>query len=132
MIDTVKCDRMAGFLIGAQQLGYSLNNAWDLLLSSEQGNGLLNDEYAYAVHHQGIATAEKADASIGFKYKKGKPKNVNIDQMLLLANFIEFTNKTFNVPYKDIFKKISIQDFMKTCGAVLGNYDDKIVKGYIL
>lgn len=132
MIDAVKCDRLAGFLIGAQREGYSLDTSWDMLLNSKQGQGILNDDYEFAVHHMGIASAKKAIKDIGKNYKRGHELDPDISTMLLLATFIETANKKFKIPYENIFKKISISEFMEKCGYVLGNYDDKLIKEYIM
>ena len=37
-----------------------------------------------------------------------------------------------SIRYKDMFKHISLNEFMKICGNVLGNYDDKLIKAYII
>ena len=51
----------------------------------------------FAVHHQGITTAIKADA--------------------------EYGNKRFHLAYETIFAKMSIGEFFEKCGnKVLGNY----------
>ena len=54
------------------------------------------------------------------------------DVMMCLGNFIEFDHIEFKMPYKDIFKKCSIGGFRNRCRNVLGNYDDKLVKAYLL
>ena len=131
-----KPDRIAYFLIGALGLGYSLNDAWHLLLHSKEGLGILNNEYTYVVHFMGIPSAQKADKENGGKYNKCIP---DIDKIVeetfyleLLGEFIEFVNNYFHVPYDQIFNKMSIQDFYETCGHVLGNYDDKLYKRYLM
>lgn len=131
-MDEIKNDKFAGFFIGAGKLGYSMEDTWKLMLNSRQGLGLLNDEYAYVVHHSGEATAIKADEEYGNSYKKQKPEKRTYEEMFLLGDFIENANKNFHLNYKDIFHNISITDFVNQCGYVLGNYDDKLIKRYLL
>lgn len=126
-----KKDRLAGFLVGAQRLGYTLNDAWDLLLHSREGSGILNDDYEFAVHHQGITSARKADAHTLKKYDKSHPSDPDIIQMKLLADLIERAHQQYKIPYEAIFNKMDPQTFMKTCGSVLGNYDDKLIRLYL-
>lgn len=127
-----KVERMGSFFVGAQQMGYSLNDAWSLMLNSTQGQGLLRGDYLYAEHLQGIATAHKADADIGDKYTERHVRNIDIDILYLLADLIEMANEQFNIPYEKVFEKCSINDFVSMCGNVLGNYDDKLIKRYLL
>ena len=125
-------EKVTGFFIGALDLGYSYDDAWSLLLNSKQGQGILNNEYAYSVHHQGRVSADKADADIGYKYKKDSNINATISQLELLADFISLAHNRFNIKYTDMFKNIPLSEFISTCGNVLGNYDDKLIKVYIL
>ena len=77
-------------------------------------------------------SADKADADIGYKYKKESNINATISQLELLADFISLAHNRFNIKYTDMFKNIPLSEFMSTCGNVLGNYDDKLIKTYIL
>ncbi len=61
-------NRMAGFFLGATRLGYDYNETWSLMLNSEQGRGILNREYLYVEHHQGIPSANMADELLGSNY----------------------------------------------------------------
>lgn len=128
----LKCDKLSGFLYGATQLGYSLDDAWDLLQKSKQGKGILNGEYLYCEHIEGISSAKRADRDIGFNYKKGSPKYYDLGDVDLLAYFIENTHIDFNIPYSDIFKKYNIGRFFKDYKHILGNYDSKLVRQYLL
>ena len=60
------------------RMGYCLADAWDLMLKSEQGQGLLRGEYMYAEHLQGMAVAQKAEASIGENYLERKVRTVDV------------------------------------------------------
>lgn len=125
-------EKVTGFFIGALDLGYSYDDAWSLLLNSKQGQGILNNDYVYSVHHQGRVSADKADADLGNKYKKNSNIKATISQLELLAEFISLAHNRFNIEYADMFKNISLSEFMSTCGNVLGNYDDKLIKTYLL
>ena len=125
-------EKVTGFFIGALDLGYSYDDAWSLLLNSKQGQGILNNDYAYSVHHQGRVSADKADADLGNKYKKNSNIKATISQLELLADFISLAHDRFYIEYTDMFKNIPLSKFMSTCGNVLGNYDDKLIKTYIL
>lgn len=127
-----KVERMGSFLTGAMLMGYSLFDAWDLMLKSVQGQGLLRGEYMYAEHLQGIATAQKADADIGDVYQNRSVRKINVAQLYLLAEFVEYAHDSFKIPYEKIFKKCDIETFMQKCGDCLGNYDDKLIKRYLL
>ncbi len=132
MIDKIKCDRIAGFLTGAQRLGYDIDSAWDLLLNSRQGIGMLNNDYEFSVHHQGITSAIKADADYGFGYNKTQQSEPDISQMNLLAELIEIAHNKFDVSYEKMFSKTKLSEFMRICGNALGDYDDKLIKAYII
>ena len=43
-------EKIAGFFWKALELGYSWGDAWDLLLKSREGQGILNLEYTYLEH----------------------------------------------------------------------------------
>lgn len=125
-------EKVAGFFIGALDLGYDYDDAWSLLLNSTQGNGILNNNYRYSVHLQGRASAEKADTDIGKKYRKTSHIKPEVIKLELLSEFISMAHERFGIPYKDIFKNISLNEFMRLCGNVLGNYDDKLITTYIV
>ena len=125
-------EKVAGFFIGALDLGYNYDDAWSLLLNSKQGQGMLNNEYAYSVHFTGRASADKADADIGYKYAKNSNIKPSVDKLTLLAEFICMAHYDFNIEYANMFKKTPLSKFMKVCGNVLGNYDDKLIKAYII
>lgn len=127
-----KIDRMTGFFLGSMRMGYSLDDAWKLMLSSKQGRGILNEEYEYCIHHQGIVSAEKADKDLGYKFKKGKGVEPNLDNLYCLSAFIEMANQDFDLPYETMFNKYPIGQFFDDCGVILGNYDDKLIKRYLL
>ena len=125
-------EKVTGFFIGALGLGYSYDDAWSLLLNSKQGQGILNNEYKYSVHFQGRASADKADEDIGYKYNKSSNIKATVTQLSLLAEFISLAHNRFNIKYTDMFKNISLNEFMNICGNDLGNYDDKLIKTYII
>ncbi|MBO4395639.1 MAG: hypothetical protein J5819_04770 [Eubacterium sp.] len=125
-------EKVAGFFLGAMRMGYDYDDAWSLLLSSKQGQGILNNEYAYSVHFQGTDSARKANMELGTNYNTGTGIEPDIRQLELLADLIDIAHNRFGIEYKDIFKKTSLNDFMDTCGYVLGNYDDKLIKGYLI
>ncbi len=128
----LKCDKLSGFLCGAMRLGYSLDDAWSLLLSSRQGQGILNGEYLYCEHREGIVSAEDADRDLGKYYTKNEVVDPDVDSIDLLAEFIENTHLWFKIDYKDIFNKYSIGKFYKDFGYLLGDYDSKLVRAYLL
>ena len=125
-------DKIAGFFQGALYLGYDYDKAWSLLLNSKQGQGILKNNYEFSVHHQGRVSAEKADKDIGDLYDKSDSIEADVNTLRLLADFIIMAHRQFKLKYSDIFKNMSLNEFMKTCGNVLGNYDDKLVKTYLL
>lgn len=127
-----KLDRMTGFFVGALRMGYSLNDAWKLMLNSTEGTGILEENYTYSVHHQGITSAQKADKAHGQEYDHDSNEEDDIFRLSLLVDFIEMAHKRFNLSYSHIFDKMSIGDFYKECGIVLGSYDDKLLKTYLL
>lgn len=127
-----KCDRITGFFLGSLRMGYSMDDAWKLMLNSKQGRGILNEDYEYCIHHQGIVSAEKADKDMGYKFKKGVSTEPNIDNLYALADFIEIAHGEFNLPYATMFNKYPIGKFFDECGVLLGNYDDKLIKRYLL
>lgn len=127
-----KCNRMAGFLFGAIELGYSMDDAWDLLQTSEEGQGILSDDYVYCVKYSGRTSVTKADDKLGYKYNKQEdiklPRLFNVE---LLAVFIEDTHKHFSVDYKNMFDKYPIGKFFDELGNCLGDYDDKLYRAYL-
>lgn len=127
-----KCNKIAGFFLGTLRMGYSLDDAWQLMQTSEEGQGILQDDEWYCVHVQGISSAKMADKKNGHKYIKNSILRPTVREMELLAKFIEGTHIKYNIPYSKIFSKYSIGEFYKKCGNVLGNYDDKLVRAYLL
>lgn len=125
-------EKIEGFFIGALDLGYSYDEAWSLLLDSEQGVGILNNDYKYSVHLQGRASAEKADNIIGYKYKKSSNIKPDLLKLEMLANLIDLAHYEFKIEYKDMFNNISLSKFMEACGSILGNYDHKLIKTYLI
>lgn len=125
-------DKVSGFLLEAALLGYSWDDAWSLLLNSKQGRGILNNDYTYSVHFQGMASAMKADADIGHLYKKNSHVEVTSRLTDLIADFIDTARYVFNIDYDHMFSRMSFGEFMATCGNALGNYDDKLIKAYLL
>lgn len=128
----LKCNKIAGFFLGTLRMGYSLDDAWDLMQTSKEGKGILCDDEWYCVHVQGISSAKMADSENGYKYKKNGTLRPTVREMELLAEFIEATHIKFNLSYKDIFKKCPLGVFYKKCGNILGNYNDKLVNVYLL
>lgn len=126
-------DKISGFFWKALDLGYDWKDAWDLLLNSEEGQGILNLDYTYLVHHSGGTSAIKANEKLGNNYKKNSNIEVNdIYLFTLLAEFILLAHEQFNIDYKDIFSKMDLNEFMKSFGIALGNYDSKIIKNFLL
>lgn len=56
-----KCVRIASFINGALQLGYSLTNAYKLLIFSKQGKDILSNKFEYDIYHQCIIGAKEAN-----------------------------------------------------------------------
>lgn len=125
-------DKITGFFMRALQRGYDYSDAWSLLLSSKQGQGILNNDYAYSVHFQGSASADKADKDLGCNFQRIYHIEPDINKLQLLAELISMAHYRFGIKYEDIFKNMNLDEFMKVCGGVLGNYDDKLVKTYLL
>ena len=129
--DLIK-DKITGFFMRALQNGYNYNDAWELLLQSKQGQGILNNDYTYSVHFQGSASADKADKEIGNRFVKSHHIKPDVEKLLLLAELISLAHSRFGMRYENIFSNISLDDFMNECGNVLGNYDDKLIKTYLI
>ncbi|MDD6401469.1 MAG: hypothetical protein PUG10_07670 [Lachnospiraceae bacterium] len=127
-----KTCRIGEFLYEAIRMGYSYNDSYKLLLTSKQGIGILSDKYEYVIHHTGRTSAIKADCEYGINYNKSNQSKVNGNTCSLIAEFIQLCHRQYNIPYDKIFSKISLEDFMKQLGNVLGNYDHKLVREYIL
>ena len=125
-------EKLTGFLYGAVELGYDYDNAWKLLTNSPQGLGLLAGDYDYLVHFKGRVTAKKADSEIGNTLEKNYTMKTTVRSMESFAKFIEYAHDKFDISYDIIWNNISPNEFMLTCGSVLGNYDDKLIKTYIL
>ena len=125
-------DRLAGFLYQALTMGYDYNNAWKLLLNSKQGRGILERDYTYFIHFQGRTDADKAEEDIGNTLVKTHDVEIELNKLDLLANFVYLADRDFHISYDKMFEKISLNDFMKTCGNILGNYDDKLIKAYLM
>ena len=128
-----KCDKISGFLVGCLLKKMSLDEAWYLMLNSEQGRGILNNEYYYVYRLQGRTSAYKAIEASEVKFKKHRISyDLNIEKFNLLAAFIEDVHTKLNIPYEDIFKKMSIDKFFKKFGDFLGNYDLKLARNFLL
>ena len=125
-------EKVTGFFLGALRMGYDYNDAWSLLLNSRQGQGILSNEYEFSVHFQGTDSARKADACLGDKYSKDHKYKPDLEALKLLADLIDTAHNRFGIPYSEIFKKTSLNSLMETCANVLGNYDDKLIKAYLL
>ena len=127
-----KSDKIAGFLRGGCELHYSYDDIWKLLLQSTFGQKILQDDYRYVYHVQGRWTAREADREIGDRFEKQSTDMISVEQSNLLAELIETAHDRFAIPYEEIFQKTSLSGFMEQCGSVLGNYDDKLIKNYLI
>ncbi len=125
-------EKVTGFFLGALRMGYDYDDAWSLLLESRQGRGILSNDYEFSVHFQGTDSARKADVCLGDKYLKEHKYEPDLFKLKLLAELIDLAHNKNGISYKDMFKKTTLNDFMDTCGVVLGNYDDKLIKAYLL
>lgn len=127
-----KSDKIAGFLMGGCELHYSYDDIWKLLLQSTSGQKILQEDYRYVYHVQGRWTAREADQEIGDRFEKHSADTMSVEQSNLLAELIETAHDRFAIPYEKIFQKTSLSDFLERCGLVLGNYDDKLIKSYLM
>ena len=127
-----KVCRIGEFLYQGLLMGYTYSEGYDLFLNSEQGYGIMHNNYTYVIHHTGRTSAIKADKVYGNRYKKTWKGKADGDLCMLLAEFIQLCHNFYKIPYKKIFAKISVDAFMDKFGFVLGNYDHKLVKEYIL
>ena len=125
-------DRLSGFFRQCLTMGYDYDGAWSLALNSEEGRGLLERDYTFFIHFLGAAVAVKANDSMGSSYDRSFHIKVNMRVLMLLADLIYRAHEQFKMRYEDIFKKMSPNNFMETCGNILGNYDDKLIKTYLL
>lgn len=123
-----KTNRLYDFLVDALKSGYSLDDAWHLLLTSSDGLEILDNN----TYESGSALFIKADKSNGSRYNKSEPIELDVFYFKLLAEFIEFVHRDYNLPYNQIFTKIKIGEFFAEHGKALGWYDHKMVKAYIL
>ena len=126
------CDRVSGFLYELLNYGYNYNEAWNLLLASKEGMGILNRDYTYFIHFQGRASADKVLQNLGKNLEDSKNIKIDVIQLKLLTNLIYMANKEYGIPFSDMFNKTELEKFIKKCGVVLGNYDDKLIKTYLL
>lgn len=86
----------------------------------------------YCVHHQGITSAQKADQKFGYKFKKGKPTEPKMMSISCFADFITNMHIIFKASYRDFFNKYPIGKFYDDFGNMLGWYDEKLFKAYLL
>lgn len=84
------------------------------------------------MHIQGITSSKEANREIGHLIKKGKPLKMDVPTSNLLGNFIILAHEKFKLPYETMFSKCSISEFMDRCWYVLGNYDDKLIRTYLM
>lgn len=43
-----------------------------------------------------------------------------------------YAHNKYNIQYENMFDKFNLDNFIEECGNVLGNYDDKLIKTYLL
>ena len=127
-----KLEKMACFLFGGMRDGYGLTNTWDLMLNSKQGRGILEEDYVYVIRQEGYPSYQDAIQEHGNRYKKLDTVRIyKLDELRLLAEFIERITERYNLEYEDLFRKMSLDDFMAKCGYALGNYDVKLYEIYL-
>lgn len=126
-----KIEKMACFLYAGMDLGYSLHDTWNLMLTSKQGKGILNEEYIYVIRQEGMPSFNEALEEYGCKKTVKQIKRYRLADLRLLAEFIELITETYQLPYEDIFTKMTIDEFMETCAIILGNYDFRLYEEYL-
>ena len=131
-VDEHRSDRILGFLCRALELGYSYDEAWDLFLNSTQGKGIQENDPWYIEHLQGRPLAEKADRELGHNYKKMSNIDYDFDRLEALVYLIEMAHSQYNIDYQHIFSKMSLSEFMKECEVCIGDYDNKLIKIYLI
>lgn len=133
MIDKYKVDKIAGFFNFGWRDGYKTSDLWWLMRNSTSGRGMLNNNPLYTEHHQGSRSLSLAFEEINPTFEKENPPfGDHVDLSNLFGYFIEFAHGSFNLDYNHMFDKYPIDDFIKDFGFALGNYDDKIIKKYLL
>ena len=127
-----KCLQISAFFATSLAMGYNYCDAWDLLLNSRQGQGILAEDWVYLTKHSGAYSAEEADSEIGYRYKKQSHIQFVPREIKSFGKFIENMHKMYKINYKDMFIKYSLDDFMSENSFVLGNYDRKLYEKYFL
>lgn len=126
---------LTSFFLGALENGYDFNNAWLLLLNSSVGQGILNHKEKYK-GLEGFDVVILAEQETGLSQDFSKNVDCSMWHSLWhlnnLSNLIFLAHFNMGISYDDLFKKMSINEFMFECGTTLGDYDDKLIKNYLL
>lgn len=125
-------DKIAGFFMQGRYLGYSYSDIYDLFLNSREGQGIRNNEYAYAVHWQGRYLFEVALEKSNKKYKKGKSEILKPEFTISIARLLLMAHNEYDIEWNHMFDLISMDDFIKDKGIVIGDYDDKLIRRFLL
>ncbi len=126
---------LISFFIGALDDGYDFDGAWLLLLNSSVGQGILNHEDRYN-GLEGFDVVALAEQETGLVPDRLKAMDCSqwrdLRHLRNLANVVLLAHYRMGIPYEDLFHKMSINEFMFECGIALGDYDDKLIKAYLL
>ncbi len=116
---------MTDFLYEGLLLGYSYNDIWSSLVWI-----LSNPSCEVLRYHMlGRNAASQFLVCYAERNYNIKPDLFRLEALVLL---IELAHNNFNMPYVKIFSKMSLDEFMDTCGDVIGDYDDRLIKMYLL
>ena len=128
-----KVDKIAGFFNFGWRDGYKTSDLWWLMLNSTSGRGILGDNPLYTEHHQGSRSLSLAFEEIKPNFQKEYPPfGDHVELSEALGDIIELAHNRYNLKYKDIFNKYSIDNFVKDFGFAFGEYDDKLITRYLL
>ena len=135
-----KTSQMGEFFARGAYEGYRLRDVWEMMLTTKPGRGLLIDEdYIYFEHNSGGTDFYLALEECKGKYPHKEQSLQHFKDLYgtgtraeLLAEFIEFAHSRFNLEYEKIFSKFDIESFFDRFGKFLGNYDDRIVRDFLL
>ncbi len=64
-------------------------------------------------------------------YSYSIPK-ADYNHIELFVRFVLYAHDVMELPFENIFSKMKVNDFLNQVGTNLGNYDEKLVKNYLM
>lgn len=93
------------FLFDAQELGYTLDDAWNLMVNSRVGKDYLSGKAE-------DMSANEADAELGHLYLKNSEEHIfDVKELMEEIDILIDINKSFDLEFADMFKKVKYYDF---------------------